>query len=117
MAKVIREVADEELWSSVMGSAWETWEWWLWVDYVEGSWETPGEMWVVVLNPWEDEADPWEDGVLSAKVTLPDIERALGELTEHQGVMECLSRDELDFDSVMGDVVIQQAVLGDEIYA
>lgn len=110
MVKVTVEVKDEELWSSVMGSAWETWEWWLWVDYVKGSWQAPGECWVVVENPWED-------GELSAKVTLPDIERALGELTEHQGVMKCLGSGELDFDSVMGDVVIQQAVLGDEIYA
>ena len=115
MARIVMEVDDKELWSCIMGSGWESWEWWQWLDYTEGDWETPGECWVVVEDPWTDDSSMHSTESFSAKVTMADLERALSELTQHHGVMECIG-NEFDFDSVYGDCVIQQAVLGEQIY-
>jgi hypothetical protein len=103
---------DDDLWSDVMGSAWETCPWWFWLDYDGGDWDEPCTLWVAVANP---DNDHWfEDGVLTATITIDDVVRALEELRDHPVVMECLRNQ--DFDAIYGDVVIQQAVLGEVIY-
>lgn len=97
----------EALWSMICGSAWESWSWWRYLDYYGGDWDKPCDLWVAVEGPWED-------GLLSALVTLPDIVRALEELKDHSVIMECLRNE--DFDAVYGDAVMQQAVFGEIIY-
>jgi hypothetical protein len=106
------EIKDEDLWSSVCGSAWETCPWWWAADYEGGDWDEPCTLWVAIANPDDDH---WfEDGLLTATITIDDIVRALEELRDHPAVMDCLRND--DFDSIYGDVVIQQAIFGDVIY-
>lgn len=102
-----RQMPPEDLWSMVCGSAWESWSWWRLLDYDGGDWDKPCNLWVLVENPYED-------GLLSAVITLPDILRALEELSDHRMVMQCLLND--DFDAVYGDAVMQQAIFGDIVF-
>jgi len=115
MAKILLkyEIDDEELWSAVCGSAWEMNSWWWAAEYEGGDWDEPCTLWVAIANP---DSDHWfEDGVTTATITLDDIVRAIEELFDHAVVMHCLR--EMDFDSSYGDVVMQQAIFGDVIYA
>lgn len=127
MATVTFEIDDKELWSEVMGGAWEFCSWWRDVDYVVGEWDEPGEVWVVVedpgLNPWAlieewgvtylDEI-PEEEWTASARITIEDIARAIGELRDHASVMEALSGT--GFDQISSDVVLQQAIFGEVVF-
>lgn len=105
---------DEHLWSAICGSAWETWRWWYGWDYYGGSWEHPCELWIMVENPFDDYADD-EPDYLTAVVTIADLKRAISELSDHPPVMEALVND-LDFDAVYGDAVMQQAIFGEIIF-
>ena len=104
----------EHIWSSICGSAWETWSWWQYLNYDGGDWDKPCDLWILVTDPYMDEYSLEAYDVLSAKVTLPDLVRALEELSDHAQIMDCLIND--DFDAVYGDVVMQQAIFGEIIY-
>jgi hypothetical protein len=101
-----------DTWAAVCGSAWETNPHWFWLDYEDGEWDEPCTLWVAIANPDDDH---WfEDGVLTATFTVDDMVRALEELRDHPQIMRDLRSG--DFDAIYGDVVIQQAVLGEVIY-
>lgn len=105
---------DEETWLDICGSAWESLPWWYTYDYEGGDWDKPCTLWVAIADPEDSESDWFENGVITATITIADLERALQELRDHPTVMECLING--DFDCIYGDVVMQQAIFGEVIY-
>lgn len=104
----------EHIWSSICGSAWETWSWWYGWKYEGGDWDKPCNLWIIVDDPYTEGDDFAANSTLCALVTLDDIVRALEELSDHAQVVDCLLND--DFDAVYGDVVMQQAIFGEIIF-
>jgi hypothetical protein len=104
--------SDENIWEMVCGSAWETNSWWWAVDYDGGDWDDPCTLWVAIADP---DNDYWfEDGVITATVTVTDIRRAIQEMLDHPVIEESFRKS--DFDAIYGDAVIQQAIFGEVIY-
>jgi hypothetical protein len=100
-------VDDYALWRCVCGSGWESWSWWYSCWYEGGDWDQPCTLWVVIEDPYGD--DEW----LTATITVDDIARAIEE-ADHPDVMHALVTS--DFDACWGDVVMQQAILGEVVY-
>lgn len=103
--------SDEDVWSSICGSAWESWPWWYDLKYDGGDWDKPCALWVTVENPFDSDYGD----CLTAVVTISDIKRALNELSGHPYVRQAIMH-ELDFDAVYGDAVMQQAIFGEIIF-
>lgn len=112
MATITITVKDEQLWSAVLGSAFETWSWWRDVSYPTGSdWETPGTVMLTLDDPEHGESD----GVLlSRTLTIDDIVRGY-QLLLQQFQFDVTPYD-LDFDAVSGDAVLQLAIFGELVY-
>ena len=96
-----------DLWSSICGSAWESWEWWLGWKYEGGDWENPCTLWVVAENPYDD-------GAITATVTVDDLARAIEDLQHSTVVMAAVVSS--DFDALTGDIIMQQAIFGEVVY-
>lgn len=108
------DLPPEQIWSMICGSGWETWSWWYGLKYDGGDWDKPCDLWIICDNPYGDDDASGSDDALCALVTLPDLIRAIEELSIHEAVMNCLHSD--DFDAAWGDVVMQQAVYGEVVY-
>lgn len=108
---VTTEYDATELWSMIMGAAWETWDWWVDLDYLGGDWDKPC---VLRVTAWGD--DEGEDPALYVvrDITIDDVVAALGALRAVPIVREHLSNE--DFDAVSSDCVIQQCVYGEIVY-
>lgn len=103
---VPRFIRADELWSNVMGSGWETWHWWLAVVYDDGAdWNIPGGVTLSIADPNK------ERGGLIKRIGLSDIEVALSQLA-----MDGTPVNVDDLDAITGDMVLQQAVLGEVVY-
>ena len=108
-------VDDKELWSCVMGSGWETWDWWRVIRYADGTdWKTPGKVLVAVADPDD------EDQRVAKTITVDDLARAVSVAIEknYNGglghMINWLSFE--DYDACASDVIMQIAVLGDVVY-
>lgn len=99
----------DELWSMIFGSAGESWEWWQNVDFIEGDWDKAGRVFLAAANP-DDPTDCYAEGTFD----ITDVVKALEELADHRGVMECLANE--DFDSIYSDVVMQQMLYGEVVF-
>lgn len=109
--KIIKPT-DEALWSGVFGSMFEVNDWWIDVTYLMGDWDVPGKVRLVISNPDD------ENGTIIGTLEMDNIRRAFDSLVR-QGVInvDCIySEDDVDLDSIYGDAVVQQALLGDIIY-
>ena len=107
MRKVEIEIDEQELWSSVFGSAWESFgTHWVEAEWLEGDWENIGRVRLVA----EDETD----GSRTEKVVgLEEILKALP-IANSQVSMDLFDFE--DYDSICGDAVLQVAVLGEVVY-
>lgn len=103
----------DDLWSAVMGSGWETWPWWQSVKYLEGDWDVPGRVQVSIDDP------DAEDAALVRVITLSALIDAVHTVNERGFVDLCTGRpiDWEDLDACVGDLVLQIAIFGKEIYA
>jgi hypothetical protein len=101
----------EEVWSNVLGSAWEDWDWWQKIEYSEGSdWDKVGEITVSITDPNDEE----EEQVITKTLGVQDLANAYAELVSKNYGGTNLNIHDLD--AVYGDCVLQQAVLGDVVY-
>lgn len=103
---VPRYITSQELWSNVMGSAFETWHWWLAVVYDDGSdWDVPGGVTLSIADPNK------ERGGLIKRIGVPDLTAALDQLAINGTPVNVD-----DLDAHTGDLILQQAVLGEVVY-
>lgn len=103
---VPRYMTTQELWSNVMGSGFETWHWWLAVVYEDDAdWDIPGRVTLSIADPDK------ERGGLIKTIDIRDISVALDRLA-----MDGTPVNVDDLDAHTGDVVLQQAVLGEVVY-
>lgn len=107
---------DKELWSEILGSGWETWDWWQGHEYAPGAdWDQPGSLTVTVVSP-DDDAD-----TVTVTVSVEQVAAALDVAIRAGLVDACtgvpISRsDEFDWDACSGDTVMQMAVFGEVVY-
>ena len=105
----------ETIVSAVLGSAFECWGWWKAVQYGEGySWHqhpvNPDTPFVTVTA----EDPEWsEDFVIVRELTVRDIVSAFF----LANIWVDKDADDIDLDADSGDVVMQEAVYGDYIFA
>jgi hypothetical protein len=99
----------QEVWSNVLGSAWEDWDWWEKIKYSEGSdWDKVGEITLSITDPND------EENVITKTLGVQDLAKAYAELASKN--YGGTNLDIHDLDAVYGDCVLQQAVLGDVVY-
>lgn len=112
--------------SSILGSAWEGYEWWHSYEYAEGyEWDTiPTDddtpfLTITAENPDADE-DEGDDAEVTITLSVRDIIVAYIEassaLREDIGIEAEGYSHYLDIDAEQGDVIIQFAVYGCHIY-
>jgi hypothetical protein len=107
---VIAEITvdKEELWQSIFGSAYESFEWWLGERFKQGaSWEVIGE---VTLTAWNPEDETKE----ITKSFKPDeiFEAWVKSVAEGYGHCGSTMLEIDDADACFGDVVLQVAMYG-----
>ena len=115
----IKVVWDEEritdLWSQVMGGAFEYCSWWREVRYIgEADWDKPGKVTLVIENPGST-------GAKTKRKTIgpKDVVQALYTAMERGHRDACTGRpitEHMDWDQCSSDVVLQIAVLGEVVY-
>ena len=113
MATLTVEVPDQELWSSVFGSAFETWDWWRAATFHGAAdWNKIGTVTLMIDDPNFD-----EDGgqVITKTLDLDDVVAAVNAVTK-LGLLPYPSLEDLDWDACDADVILQYAVLGDVVY-
>ena len=100
-----------ELWSMIMGAAWETWDWWVAYEYKGGDWDKPCTL---TVTAWGD--DEGEDPALyvTRNVTVTDVATAIGKLATWGMVATHFMNQ--DFDASSSDCVLQQCVYGEVVY-
>lgn len=102
MAEIVIEIEDSVLWSEVFGSAFEQYLWWKEVEFLEGNWEKPGKVRLVISG----------EGVeAEAVVTVDDIAMACSEVAFFNGGF-----DSEGIDANIADTVLQTAVLGKVVF-
>jgi len=107
MRPVIIEIDEQELWSAVFGSAWESFgTHWSECEWLEGDWEHIGKVRLVAKDEVTEEE--WEQ-----VITIDTLLKALP-IANKQVSMDLFDFD--DYDSICGDAVLQVAVLGEVIY-
>lgn len=95
-----------EFWSSVCGSAWETWDWWQKYEYSPCSnWAVPGELTVWVDNPDEEGGKP-----IKKTLDVNDLAEAYSKYSAGCRV------NWQDLDACDGDAIMQTAVFGEVVY-
>lgn len=103
---VPRYIEATELWSNIMGSAFETWDWWLAVVYAEDTdWNIPGRVTLSIADPEQ------ERGGLIKTIDLQDMVDAIDKLA-----MDGTLVNVDDLDACEGDLILQVAVLGEVVY-
>lgn len=108
--KVTVSFPAELVWSSVFGSAFESWEWWRHFDFLDGDWETPGHVVLGIENP-----DGGED--ITKVLTIIEVTNAFQKAIDLNIIdVNCMylsRRDpDIDLDAEMADVILQIALLG-----
>jgi hypothetical protein len=106
--------SDAELWSNVFGAEPDSWGWST-IKFLEGDWETPGVAEVTFFDP----VFPDED-TTTKTLTVTDLWNALREC-ERQGLVDTCTGAPIhfrcDWDACSSDLLLQIAVLGEEVYA
>ena len=108
MRPVIIEIDEQELWSSVFGSAFESWgPWWYEVEYLDGAdWDKIGKVSLAI----QDE----DTGKITKKIVdLDDVLKALP-VANSQVNMDLFDFDK--YDAVCGDAILQVCLFGEVIY-
>lgn len=116
---VMSEVDRDELWSAIMGSGFDTFNWWQGMRFEDASWESPGVVGTVTMRV----EDPKSGGTLSKTIDMKRLLVAISYAIE-KGYRDPLVPDgtigmavaSMDFDAVTGDIVMQCAVFGDVVY-
>ena len=107
LGAIILEVDDQELWSAVFGSAWESFgSHWHEVEYLEGDWDKVGKVRLVAIDENTEETT-------EAIIGIDELLKALP-IANKQVYMDLLDFDE--YDSICGDAVLQVCVLGEVVY-
>lgn len=104
-------ITRDELWSEVFGSGYEAVvdEWLVAERFIDGDWETPGTVQLVV-------EDPEEDGHITKAIDADDLYRAY-EIAVERGYNHCGSPiNDQDFDACVGDIILQIAVYDEVVY-
>jgi hypothetical protein len=112
--KVLVSFPAELVWSSVFGSAFETWSWWTAFTFIDGDWETPGHVALSIENP-----DGGED--ITKVLTIVEIVEAFQQALDRKYISpNCMylsiREPDIDLDAEMGDVILQIAMLGDATF-
>jgi hypothetical protein len=112
--KVVVSFPAELVWSSVFGSAFETWSWWTTFNFLDGDWETPGHVALGIENP-----DGGED--ITKVLTIVEIVQAFQQALDlgyiSPNCMYLSTREpDIDLDAEMGDVILQIAMIGDPTF-
>lgn len=103
----------EDIVTAVLGSAFERWGWWKDVQYANGySWHQHP---VSITQPFVTVTaeDPESDGDIVRDLTVEDIVRGF----LYANIAVDKDADDIDLDADTGDVVMQEAVYGDYIFA
>lgn len=127
MANITIELDDTELWSAVFGSAWDedpvAHSWCMGYQFIGGAdWETVGMVCIQYIPEGGNE-DDCEDESKWDTVTLgiKDIERGLSiAVKEGYRHVPCggnIGWDFEDYDSCVGELILQLAVYGKEVWA
>jgi hypothetical protein len=107
MGAVILEVDEQELWSAVFGSGWESFGChWHEVEWLEGDWDKVGKVRLVAIDEHTEETT-------EAVITIDTLLRALP-IANKQVYMDLFDFEE--YDSICGDAILQVCVLGKVIY-
>ena len=107
MSAITLEVDDQELWSAVFGSGWESFgSHWHEVEWLEGNWETVGKVRLVAIDENTEETT-------EAVITIDTLLRALP-IANKQVYMDLFNFE--DYDAICGDAVLQVCVLGEVVY-
>ena len=102
---VPRCIDSTELWSNIMGSGFETWDWWLAVSYAEDTdWNVPGKVTLSIADPAK------ERGGLIGTLDLQDMVDAIDKLA-----MDGTALNVDDLDAHTGDLILQVAMLGEVV--
>jgi extradiol dioxygenase family protein len=101
-------ITEEELWSRVMGVAWQSYDWWASAEYLDGAdWDKPGAIRV------NGEFYP-KGHTGGITITVHDLAYALERMNFSQSTIDILS-DNADCSSA--DELMQVAVFGEVIYS
>lgn len=114
MAQVMIEVPDEVLWTSVLGSAFETWSWWTMVKYLDdANWDKPGHVHIGIIDPDNEGKE------ITKVISIEDLARGMA-IAIQKGYRDPFGHTDwgsFDFDAITGDIVMQCAVLGECVYS
>lgn len=109
---------NQELWSNVFGSEAESWGWTR-IEFLEGSWETPGRARVTFIDPECTEDEP-EYVIATREVTMDIIWEALDDIIARRVRDACtgaLIHETCDWDACSADALLQMAVMGNVVFA
>jgi hypothetical protein len=112
--KVLVSFPAELVWSSVFGSAFETWSWWTAFTFIDGDWDVPGHVALGIENP-----DGGEDitKVLTIVEIVEAFQQALDRGYINPNCMYLSTREpDIDLDAEMADVILQIAMLGEATF-
>jgi hypothetical protein len=117
---VAMEYDAEDLWTSVTGSGWETMPWWKKAKYSKAtiaSWNDGGDPSTYAIEVEIDDPED-EEKVIAKTVTLADIAEACPKVWASK-LHHCGSRIDSNidnYDSCVGDIIMQMVMLGEVIY-
>lgn len=107
------EVDAKEFASSILGSAFASYDWYVGVEYAEGcDWDSIPEhldacfVDITIEDPEEEEGQ----GAITKSLAVSDLKRAYEEVAKSCRI------DWEDIDADLGDRIIQHAVLGEYVY-
>ena len=119
-----RPATEQDIFSHIFGSGFDTYSWWVNVDLIEGKREdyfAPLDGWVARVTV-EDPED--EDNVIHKDVSAKDIKAACRKIIRDKTFRESLRNEcshllfdewEADFDAVDADVIMQYIMFDGEI--
>jgi hypothetical protein len=117
-----QEMPADVFWSEIMGSGWEGFgTHWYEAEFIEGDWDTPGVLRVVINDPALDEG---EQPGIEATINLDQLVAAYelawsSSQPDWPFPSEGIARSYLDLenlDCIGGDGILQCAVLGKVVY-
>lgn len=105
-----QEVDADEFFCSLLGSAWETWDWWHSAEFING-------------YEWDKYPTNWDEPFLTVGICDPDDDDEFATVTKTLCLNDLLNAYRQnpvgrwdDHDACTGDAVFQTAVLGTVVY-
>jgi len=119
------EVLDQELWSYMWGSGFEsdpvTRNYLMSMEFIEGDWETIGTVEIGYVAEDDDTEGEDEDKWLTKRLNVEDITTALTKaMSEGYHHVPCGGKIGVDFDdwdACISDIILQLALYGKEVWA